>query len=105
MKINALFLVLIFMLPSIVKATHHHHEEDVHHDCHKKTTHLHQKAESDCEVCYFSLSSFNGFSVTLPEFSRIITVDNNINNYINTNTTSIVLTLKRLRAPPYTVCS
>ncbi len=99
-KIASLFLVLFLIAPIVIKTIHHHHENDTHIDCKTESTHLHQEIINDCDICYFSFSSFYSLNLNIEYFISTFYNTVKIDNYYFIKLTSVE-SLKKLRAPPY----
>ncbi|CAM1355689.1 hypothetical protein [Tenacibaculum halocynthiae] len=100
-KIASLFLMLFLIAPIVIKTIHHHHHEnDTHIDCKTESTHLHQEIINDCDICYFSFSSFYSLNLNIQYFISTFYNTVKIDNYYFIKLTSVE-SLKKLRAPPY----
>lgn len=90
-----LFLLLVFILPSIVKLEHHHE----HFEYKAKNENQNHLFNEKCAVCNFE------FSVFSPDFEKIVLpkkqpVSKYCNNYISVNYSSLPKYSFLLRAPP-----
>lgn len=93
--------MLFLIAPIVIKTIHHHHHEnDTHIDCKTESTHLHQEIINDCDICYFSFSSFYSLNLNIQYFISSFYNTVKIDNYYFIKLTSVE-SLKKLRAPPY----
>ncbi len=95
-NIVSLFLLLVFILPSIIKLEHHHE----HFECQAKNEKHFHKFHEKCAVCSFE------FSVFWSEFENIVSTKEKplaryYNNYSSVNYSSLSKYSFLLRAPPY----
>jgi len=95
-NIVSLFLLLVFVLPSIVKLEHHHE----HFECKAKNEkHLHEYHKK-CAVCSFELSVFSShYNYYINPKEQPVAKYSN--NYRSVHYSSLSKYLFSLRAPPY----
>jgi hypothetical protein len=93
---TSLFLLAVFLLPSIVRLEHHHES----YDCKANTEQHFQSLHKKCAVCDFG---FSVFSLAYEHF--ILQKDNPAFNYSNhyrsVNYSSLSTYSFLLRAPPF----
>jgi len=95
-NIVSLFLLLVFLLPSIVKLEHHHE----HFECKEKNAkHFHEFHEK-CAVCNFEFSVFSSEFVNIV-LTKEKPLTNYCNNYKSVNYSTLTKYSFLLRAPPF----
>lgn len=93
---GALFLLVAFVFPSVVKMEHHHE----HHICNAKNQkHLHAHHDS-CQVCTFEFSVFSDNHHKI-EFQNDKPIDCYLNHYHSANYYTRSKHSFQLRAPPF----
>jgi hypothetical protein len=96
-NIVSIFLLLVFLFPSIVKLEHHHHE---HFECKAKNEkHFHEYHEK-CAVCSFEFSVFSS-DYKYYIIPKEQPVEKCCNNYRSVHYSSLSKFSFSLRAPPY----
>jgi hypothetical protein len=95
-NIASLFLLLVFILPSIVRLEHHHE----HFECKAKNEKHYHVFHEKCAVCNFEFSIFSS------DFEKIVLpkeqpVAKYCNNYRSVNYSTLSKYSFLLRAPPY----
>jgi len=94
----SLILTVVLMLPAIVQFSHIF-ESHKHVSCTETKTHIHKEV-NDCEICKFTLASFNYSLTNYPEFKDIetpISIENFFSSLLFNSSTK---TNTQLRAPP-----
>jgi hypothetical protein len=94
-KITSLLLLLVFLLPSVVKAGHHHKD----YSSNLKNEKNYPVLQDNCPICNFEFSVFltNVDNTILPSINLI---DNYCNNYNSCYNLNLSLYSFLLRAPP-----
>jgi hypothetical protein len=95
-NIASLFLLLVFLLPSIVKLEHHHK----HFECKAKNEKHFHEFHNKCAVCSFEFSVFSSAfgNIVLPKEQPVAKY---CNNYRSVNYYTLSKYSFLLRAPPY----
>jgi len=93
--ITSLFLLLVFLLPSVVKSEHHHKHTEFKTN---KGNHFH-KLHVKCPICNYEFSVFSSETVN-NVFSENHPVAQYCNNYRSFNYVSFLKYSFLLRAPP-----
>ena len=94
-KIVSVFILVAFLMPSIVKMEHHHN----HHFCNAKNEkHLHVKQEL-CSICSFEFSVFAS-DIFIVDLQNDKQLDSYIDNYRSLYRFSHPKFSFQLRAPP-----
>jgi len=94
-NISAVFLIMVFLLPSLIKLEHHHESTTCHE---KNEKHLHTLHEK-CAICSFEFSVFIDDDNTVIS-SRSELVDNFCTSLYNSEYSDLPLYSFLLRAPP-----
>ena len=95
-NIISLFLLLVFILPSIIKLEHHH----AHFECKAKNEKHFHECHEKCAICSFEFSVFSSDykKFILPKEQPVAKF---CNNYRSVNYSSLSKYSFSLRAPPY----
>lgn len=91
----SLFLMVAFLMPSIVKLEHHH-EHDICNDHHEVNVHKYQEK---CDVCSFEFSLFSTDNIDVV-FEREIMTDGYNDNHKSAHYSKFLNFTFQLRAPP-----
>jgi wobble nucleotide-excising tRNase len=94
-NITSLLLLLVFILPSIVKAEHHHEQFECKAQNEKHLHILHER----CGICNFEFSVFLSKSENV-ESPKENPLDNYSNNYNSRYYSNLYLFSFSLRGPP-----
>lgn len=100
-SIIALLLAMLVLFPVVIKSTHHHSNEINHVECNNEASHIHESLVDFCDICLFSVSSFNHLFPSTENLTPfIINIETPKKDYYFKVSTS-TYTTKQLRAPPF----
>jgi hypothetical protein len=94
-NIVSVYLLLVFLLPSVVKFEHHHEHKFIKVTYDKQYDVLHE----ECPICSFEFSAFL-FAIKKVEIQKVNPSDSYFNNYKSVYHSSLLHSIFLLRSPP-----
>lgn len=98
--ITVMLLAFVILLPTIIKVSHHHTEQKLCKDYSQKNFHVDHENADFCDICFFSISSFNHLFYKTDNFTSFICNTEPVKTDYSFKLSSSAFTSKQLRAPP-----